>query len=315
MTFSQAILKWRAQYGRSFVWMTGDPYDVWLSEVMLQQTQASTIAKRFPEFKMAFPDIHALASSSLEQVMACWAGLGYYRRASNLHAASKMLSAYVKNHGTWPRDIDFWMSLPGVGKSTAHAIVSACFSTKVSIMDANAQRVILRYLGVPQATDKEKWAYAEKLVLDVTAGEAKHYNQALMDLGSGLCQIKNPSCSSCPLKSSCSYVKKPFSFEKKAKKKSEETWNFYLVQQDDGVYLTLRDGSLWSNLWCLPAGSPRGTPVYSTQHLLTHKKLEIVVYKGDVSDCSGGQFFALADIRAKKVGLPKPIYDFLSTLE
>ena len=191
-SFAPRILAWFNHSGRhDLPWQqhkldTPDPYPVWLSEVMLQQTQASTIAKRFPEFKMAFPDIHALASSSLEQVMACWAGLGYYRRASNLHAASKMLSAYVKNHGTWPRDIDFWMSLPGVGKSTAHAIVSACFSTKVSIMDANAQRVILRYLGVPQATDKEKWAYAEKLVLDVKAGEAKHYNQALMDLGSGL---------------------------------------------------------------------------------------------------------------------------------
>ncbi len=205
MSFARRIIDWQSAYGRhDLPWqLTEDPYRIWLSEVMLQQTQVATVLGYYERFLERFPNVAELARAPLDEVMRIWAGLGYYSRARNLHAcAGQVLARFA---GNFPRDPALLESLPGIGRSTAAAIASSAFGVPVPILDGNVKRVFCRAFGVKgypgsSAVQRELWRIAEREVPD---SEIRRYNQGLMDLGSLVCLPKRPRCGVCPVKDQC----------------------------------------------------------------------------------------------------------------
>ena len=193
---NRRILPWRAPEGRK-----ADPYGVWLSEIMLQQTTVQAVGSYYRKFLARWPNVEALAAASLDDVLAAWAGLGYYARARNLHAAAKMVAG--KLGGKFPQTIEELRKIPGIGPYTAGAIAAIVFDVKAAAVDANAERVIARYFAVrePLAQAKPKLrALTESILPDTRAGD---FAQALMDLGSLICTPKRPVCTNCPWFSDC----------------------------------------------------------------------------------------------------------------
>src|SRR5687768_14848190 len=193
--FAARLVAWQREHGRHHLpWQrTRDPYRVWLSEVMLQQTQVATVLPYYERFVASFPDVRALADAPIDRVLQHWSGLGYYRRAHHLHAGAK---AIVERHGgAFPRDVAAIAALPGIGRSTAAAIAAFAFGTRAAILDGNVKRVLARHRG----SEEDLWARAEGL-LPKRGIEA--YTQGLMDLGATLC-TRTPKCETCPVRQSC----------------------------------------------------------------------------------------------------------------
>ena len=203
--FAARLIRWHKRHGRhDMPWQnTRDPYRVWLSEIMLQQTQVATVVPYYHRFLERFPSLSALAAAPVEDVMALWSGLGYYARARNLHAcAQAVMRAY---DGQFPRDPDVIAGLPGIGRSTANSIATFCFGAHAPIMDGNVKRVLCRAFaidGFPGSTAVEKrlWSLAEGLM---PKRQADVYNQAQMDLGAMICTRGKPRCAACPLADIC----------------------------------------------------------------------------------------------------------------
>ncbi len=198
------LLAWYGRCGRDLPWrQTRDPYRIWLSEIMLQQTGVKTVIPYYERFLQRFADVNELAAATVDEVIELWAGLGYYSRARNLHAAACQLVA--EPGGRFPSDLQELMALPGIGRSTAGAILSIAFDKKAPILDGNVRRVLIRLYAVeepPRAASVEKflWRQAEEL----TSLERPHdYAQAIMDLGATVCSPRNPDCQICPLVSLC----------------------------------------------------------------------------------------------------------------
>lgn len=198
--FAASLISWHRQYGRhDLPWQgTRDPYRVWLSEIMLQQTQVATVIPYYQRFLARFPDLAALAAAPVDQVMALWSGLGYYARARNLHRAANVVM--TEHGGEFPRDPEVIGQLPGIGPSTAHAIAVFCFGARAAILDGNVKRVLCRRFGVtgfPGDTEVERelWRLAESLL---PSAAVDSYIQAQMDLGATVCTRSKPLCSSCP---------------------------------------------------------------------------------------------------------------------
>ncbi|KXU99113.1 DNA glycosylase, partial [Stenotrophomonas sp. DDT-1] len=206
--FVARLLHWFDDHGRhDLPWQhPRSPYRVWLSEIMLQQTQVATVIPYFQRFLQHFPTLPDLAAASNDAVMAQWAGLGYYARARNLHAAAKRC---VELHdGDLPRDFDALHALPGIGRSTAGAILSQAWNERFAILDGNVKRVLSRYHGIDgfpglPAIEKQLWAIAEAHVAQVPAGRMADYTQAQMDLGATVCSRAKPACVICPLQDAC----------------------------------------------------------------------------------------------------------------
>lgn len=196
------LLRWFKKNQRDLPWRkTGDPYAIWISEIMLQQTQVAAVIPYYKNFLKTFPTVQSLASADLSKVLKVWEGLGYYSRARNLHRASQII---LKRFGGKipdnPKDL---LGLPGVGRYTAGAILSIAFNQEVPILDGNVKRVLSRLFAVsdpPKKTEKILWEYSASLIPE---GHASSFNQALMDLGATVCTPKNPSCFQCPLKRLC----------------------------------------------------------------------------------------------------------------
>lgn len=206
--FVARICRWQQLQGRhNLPWQkTQDPYRVWLSEIMLQQTQVATVIDYYQRFLAHFPTIADLAAAPAEQVMSLWAGLGYYARARNLHKTAKIVTD--EYGGSFPQTEETIMALPGIGKSTAHAIMAFCFHKRVPIMDGNVKRIFCRYYGIrgnpnQTRTDKQLWALAEKTLVANDTDSVATYTQGLMDLGATICRRSKPNCTSCPLRSDC----------------------------------------------------------------------------------------------------------------
>lgn len=198
------LLAWYGRCGRDLPWrQTRDPYRIWLSEIMLQQTGVATVIPYYQRFLQHFADVKELASASIDEVIELWAGLGYYSRARNLHAAA--CQVVTEFEGRFPADMQGLMALPGIGRSTAGAILSIAFDKKAPILDGNVRRVLIRLYAIdepPRAAVVEKnlWQRAEEL----TSVERPHdYAQAIMDLGATVCTPRNPVCQVCPLASLC----------------------------------------------------------------------------------------------------------------
>jgi len=205
VNLSDRLIRWQKSHGRhDLPWQnTRDPYRVWLSEIMLQQTQVGTVIPYYLRFLARFADLAALASAPVEQVMVLWSGLGYYARARNLHACAQ---AVVSEHGgAFPRSPDAIAGLPGIGRSTANAIAVFCFDARMPILDGNVKRLLCRHAGIEgfsgtPIVERELWHLAESLLPEK---DVDIFIQAQMDLGATICARSRPNCSACPLSDDC----------------------------------------------------------------------------------------------------------------
>jgi A/G-specific adenine glycosylase len=236
-----------------------DPYRVWLSEIMLQQTQVSTVLVYFDRFLARFPDVAALAAAPLDEVLTLWAGLGYYSRARNLH---KCAQAVMSQHGgQFPRNFEALQTLPGIGPSTAAAIAAFCFDERVSIMDGNVKRVLSRVMGWGQdlslrVNEKALWD-ASQIVLPERAADMPSYTQGLMDLGATLCTPRKPACLTCPWSDLCVARREdnPERFPvktRKLKRGERESWWLWLRWQDQVWLQQMPEKGVWAGLWTMP---------------------------------------------------------------
>jgi A/G-specific adenine glycosylase len=276
-SFSEHLLHWFDQHGRhDLPWQhPRSPYRVWLSEIMLQQTQVKTVIPYFENFMQAFPSLPQLANAHLDEVIRLWAGLGYYTRAKNLHRTAKQC---VDLHGgQLPDNFDALIALPGIGRSTAGAILSQAYGQTFAIVDGNVRRTLARVYGLEgwpglPAVDKQCWALAEKNLPQTRLAD---YTQAIMDFGATLCTRSKPNCSQCPLQDDCYAFQHARVDQLPAKKPSKaiplrETHMLILVSGNNEVLLQRRpDKGVWSGMWSLPEAKN------SSEHatfLLSHTK-------------------------------------------
>jgi len=203
--FAARLLAWYATHKRDLPWRhdTHDPYRVWISETLLQQTQVVTAIPYYERFLARFPDVHALAAANLDDVLKVWEGAGYYARARHLHRAAREIVARLG--GRIPSTVDELLTLPGIGRYTAGAIASIAFNCDAPVLDGNTTRVLCRYFNIANdskasQTQKELWRLAEELLPHGRAGD---FNQALMELGATICTPRNPQCAACPLSRGC----------------------------------------------------------------------------------------------------------------
>jgi len=296
------VVHWQKSHGRnSLPWQnTVDPYRVWLSEIMLQQTQVATVRDYFERFTRRLPTVADLAAASPDEVMGLWSGLGYYSRARNLHRCAQMV---MQDHGgQFPQQAALLQTLPGIGRSTAAAIASLCFGERVAILDANVKRVLTRLLAfegdLAQATqERALWALAQSLVPDekTDAKTMARYTQGMMDLGATVCLARKPLCSQCPLVLDCrahaAGTMEDFPVRtRKLKRSSQSLWLLWAQDASGAVWLQRRPApGVWAGLYCLPvfdseAALHEALPatalsklqaLESFVHVLTHKDLHI----------------------------------------
>jgi A/G-specific adenine glycosylase len=254
------VIAWQHSHGRhTLPWQnTRDPYRVWLSEIMLQQTQVTTVLDYYARFLQRFPDVAALAAATLDDVLALWSGLGYYSRARNLHRCAQ---AVVREHGgAFPHSAAALMELPGIGRSTAAAIAAFCFGERVAILDGNVKRVLTRVLGFDAdlavaANERALWEQAQSLLPEQGI---ERYTQGLMDLGATLCTTRAPRCDDCPLAAICiaKAQGRPERYPvktRKLKRGARSNALLWLVDSKQRLWLTQREPKgVWAGLWTLP---------------------------------------------------------------
>lgn len=259
-TFQQNILNWYDLSGRKDLpWQQQTtPYKVWISEIMLQQTQVATVIPYFQKFMQRFPDIDSLANAKLDDILHCWAGLGYYARARNLHQSAQIIQQQYQ--GIFPEQFDKVLALPGIGRSTAGAILSLACHQHHAILDGNVKRVLSRFKGVYGWTGdnkvaKELWKISEHLT---PAQRTANYNQAMMDLGATLCRRSKPQCNLCPLLIDCYAYQHNATDElptKKPKKALPIKSVFFLLLKNSKNQILLKQRpptGIWGGLWSLP---------------------------------------------------------------
>jgi len=335
------LVAWQRTHGRSHLpWQhTRDPYRVWLSEIMLQQTQVATVLGYYQRFLERCPTVTDLAAAPADEVMALWSGLGYYSRARNLHACAQQVVA--RFGGVFPSTSAELQSLPGIGPSTAAAIAAFCFGERISIMDGNVKRVLSRALGfdgdLAQATNERALsALAQALVpADASHGEMVAYTQGLMDLGASLCARSQPQCLLCPLSGDCRALAggTPDAYPVKTRKlvrRFESWWLLALRRADGAVWLERRPPrGIWAGLYCTPvfgdeaglqdALAAWGLDAASVQwqaarkHSLTHRELRLMPAVLDVAapltPDAHGRWATRAEWAA--LGLPAPVRAWL----
>jgi A/G-specific adenine glycosylase len=340
------LLGWHAKSGRhDLPWQRdlqskGSAYRVWVSEIMLQQTQVSTVIPYFERFMHRFPDVHALANAPADEVLHLWTGLGYYARARNLHRAAQLIRD--RHRGEFPQSLDAAMELPGVGRSTAGAILAISAGARHSILDGNVKRVLARYYGVDGAPDEAAtlarlWDLADA---NTPANDVATYTQAIMDLGATLCMRTKPRCADCPIAMDCRariegrQNELPAAKRKRAARK-RKTAVMLVARRASEVLLVQRPPSgIWGGLWCLPEFEHRDAaeayaqntlasatlaraPLPDIEHSFTHFDLVITPV---VASCRGesrvreGNALWYDLKQPARVGLPAPIKTLLGTL-
>ena len=287
------IQAWYAIHGRSDLpWRnTDNPYHIYLSEIMLQQTQVKTVLERyyFP-FLRRFPTLKILGESSLDDVLKQWEGLGYYTRARNLHKTATSIEKL-------PETIEELISLPGIGKNTAHAIATFAFKQPLPIMEANVKRILCRVHKLQHANDKQLWALAYQMV---DREEPFNHNQAMMDIGATLCLPKNPHCEICPLKKICKGQEEPEIYpEKKRRRVPTRTEHIVLSLYNNTLSLSQRSGKFLHGLWGFDSIE---TPPCSAEaigevtHAYTHFKLRCTVWVQRESTPEKNHYFTPEEI-------------------
>jgi A/G-specific adenine glycosylase len=279
----QQLVSWFEENQRPLPWRaTYNPYHVWVSEVMLQQTQVETALPYYDRFIREFPTVESLAGADEQRVLTLWAGLGYYRRAKNFMAAAKNL---VKEHGgKIPSDYDALIALPGIGQYMAGAILSIAFNKPYPVVDGNVRRVLSRVYGWTEENPKKLWHAAGRLVQDA---EPRVVNQAIMELGAKVCSFKSPRCLICPLQTSCAAFRTGMQDRIPAVKKRPATVHvhlFAIVCQRDDHYLMKNADGMWEfpMLNELPAGSFK--QIGECKHTITHHRVDVSVYRGELSN-------------------------------
>ena len=287
--YQQALLAWQYHHGRHHLpWQCHDPYAVWVSEIMLQQTRVATVIPYYQAFMQRFGDVFALAAAEQETVMRYWAGLGYYARGRNLHKAA--LKIVTEWGGRFPCTQAGWQQLPGVGRSTAAAIQSLCYDAPTPIMDGNVRRIFARLFALAAPVDQrdtEKWLWqrAEQLMPATRCGQ---YTQALMDLGSLVCTRRHPACHCCPLVAMCQGAASgnPEAFPRKTRRaaRPERSSVFYLCEYQGQVLLQKRpQQGIWGGLYSLPESLPEADKAFAgvlcrdARHTFTHYILHYAV--------------------------------------
>ena len=330
-----SLLAWVPHHGRKNLPWQGDrtPYRVWVSEIMLQQTQVSTVIPFFERFLQRFPDLSALAAAEIDEVLHLWSGLGYYARARNLHRAAQRIRD--EHGGEFPVDIEAATSLPGIGRSTAGAILALALDQRHAILDGNVKRVLSRYFLVEGSAndarvEKELWRLADSSTpLDHAAG----YTQAIMDLGATVCVRRRPLCIACPLQSGCAAHRTGRQHELPAPKiraprKLRSVWVVLACSDDGRILLEHRPPSgIWGGLWGLPEfpthavarhwcrerfQNPNTESWPAIRHSFTHFDLDlnplIVRVRGrDLAVRDDAEKLWYHPAHPAKVGLPAPI--------
>lgn len=306
---SEKLLAWYGRHGRDLPWRnTRDPYRIWLSEIMLQQTTVTTVIPYYERFLDAFPNVASLAAAPLENILELWAGLGYYSRARNLHRAAQQVVDELD--GEFPATVEGLLRLPGIGRSTAGAIVSIAFDRPAPILDGNVRRVLVRLTALQQpprerSAEKKLWTWAEMLTPD---DRPHDYAQAIMDLGATVCAPKQPKCTVCPLAEICQARQKGMENElpvKAAKKKVPLRRQAVLVLRRNGQLLVRRRppqgllGGMWEFPWdeirgvedgMLPPdlarnhlGMKNSRFLGQIRHVYSHFRLEAEVFLADTA--------------------------------
>ncbi len=258
-SFARKVVAWQRHHGRhDLPWQgTRDPYRVWLSEVMLQQTQVSTVTRYYGRFVERFPDVAALAAAPLDDVLALWSGLGYYSRARNLHRCAQ---AVVAGHGgRFPASAVQLATLPGIGRSTAAAIAAFCFDERVAILDGNVKRVLARFLGFGGDLSRAPAVQAlwDEATALLPARSVDAYTQGLMDLGATLCTLRRPDCLRCPVTAGCVAWREgtPERYPLKTRRgtRGHRSSALLWLRQGRRWWLAQRpDTGVWAGLWSLP---------------------------------------------------------------
>lgn len=255
--FQKKVLQWFDLHGRkNLPWQINKtPYRVWVSEIMLQQTQVTTVIPYFLRFMERFPDVESLANANEDEVLHLWTGLGYYTRARNLHRTAKIINQFSK----FPNDLHTLQELPGIGRSTAAAILSIAFEKPAAILDGNVKRVLTRVHGITEWPGEKRihdqlWLIAEKLAPQTRTAD---YSQAMMDLGATICVRGKPACERCPLKKDCLAhklgIEKTLPASKPRKKIPVRSTTLLVLINNDSVLLEKRPPTgVWSGLWSLP---------------------------------------------------------------
>ncbi|MGM0774516.1 MAG: A/G-specific adenine glycosylase [Pseudomonadota bacterium] len=345
--FAHRILAWYDENGRHDLPWHHDrnPYRVWVSEIMLQQTQVSTVIPYFEAFMQSFPDVTALAEAPVDDVLSHWSGLGYYARARNLQKAARQV--VEKHDGQFPKDQEQLQALPGIGRSTAAAILAQAHQQRAAILDGNVKRVLARYhaiAGWPGKTSvlNQLWDRAEEHTPDK---RIRDYTQAIMDLGAMVCTRSRPACESCPLQAGCeAYAKGETSLypgSKPRKTKPEKTtWMVILEDQQGRILLERRPPSgIWGGLWSLPELDPAYGPeelpdacqqafgfncsepelTSGFRHTFSHYHLHIQPARLTVQDtarvCDTDNQQWIHRDQALSLGLPAPIRTLLTSPE
>jgi A/G-specific adenine glycosylase len=300
-SFATRVIAWQRRHGRhDLPWQgTRDPYRIWVSEIMLQQTQVAAVVPYFIRFMTRYPDLPGLASASEDDVLALWSGLGYYSRGRNLLRAARSIAAL--HGGVFPREFEDILALPGVGRSTAGAIASLAFGARRAILDGNVKRVLARHAGVvespPAAHQARLWALAESRLPVRGVGT---YAQGIMDLGATLCTRTNPSCDRCPVRADCVARTKGLAAAlpavAKRKPVPRRSTTMILLTHGRDVLLEKRLApGIWGGLWSFPEtddpariaaicrsrlGAQVSTvePMAAIRHGFTHFSLDIRPY-------------------------------------
>jgi len=346
--FAARLIDWQRRHGRhDLPWQgTREPYRVWLSEIMLQQTQVATVLDYYPRFLARFPDVRALAAAPVDDVMALWSGLGYYSRARNLHRCAQVV--VTEHGGCFPERAERLQGLPGIGASTAAAIAAFCFGERVSILDGNVRRVLGRLLAFEQdlaraGPHQRLWSLAQAL-LPAQAGAADMvaYTQGLMDLGATLCTRSRPRCTQCPVRDLClAHARdsvQDFPVRSRTVRRQSVSWwlLFWRRPVPDGWQLCLQRrpaAGIWAGLHCPPVfeseaalcevvptherGRLQALPVLA--HSLTHREMRLhpMVLDAPHEDHAGGlaldaRWVDRSDLPG--VGLPAPVRQLLDRL-
>ncbi|PID46044.1 MAG: A/G-specific adenine glycosylase [Proteobacteria bacterium] len=350
-TFSDAVLNWFDQHGRKDLpWQHPiTPYRVWISEIMLQQTQVATVIPYYEKFMASFPDLESLANAPTDEVLKHWSGLGYYARARNLHKAARQIRD--EHNGRFPDTLQEVSALSGIGRSTAGAILSIAFQQRQAVLDGNVKRVLSRFHEVEgwygtSRVQKKLWALAEShLPCHVDPSRYADYTQAMMDIGATVCSRTKPNCAACPLTENCAAYQHQtthiYPTPKPKKVTPERQAIMLLLHRGNHIYLIRRPPTgIWGGLWCFPQfddldssiqwleknGQPRAAidsaqtlPHY--RHVFSHFKLTItpLLISVDTPESYGimegseALWYNIADEFGG--GLATPVQDLLTTFK
>lgn len=290
--FRQRLLAWYDRQQRDLPWRADrDPYRVWLSEIMLQQTRVAAVIDRYREFLRRFPTVHKLAAARESSVLAAWSGLGYYRRARMMHAAAKIV---VREHGgVFPSTAVGLRALPGVGRYTAAAIASISFGEPVAVVDGNVERVLQR-VSAKRLSGEELWTAANDFLQQNRPGD---FNQAMMELGAVICTPRAPSCLICPVIEMCSTRgEQPALARLTAQKKRDIHYALHLRDKEILLVQRARKASMMAGMWELPevkARNGNSEPLFTLRHSITVTDYTVRVWPATTAPDVGGIWISL----------------------